>query len=397
MKFGKTIPAIACTLSLALGLTGYEAAAAPYAEPPAASEASERTDAESLIMAAETEEAEDTATGNSADASDRASLRPAYYTASDEDLLAAEDKYSSMEANLEFQLENYEILNPGYDEYVYDYDTDDIGHDPYVLLSLLSAYMGGYWTISGAQDAIAQIFDEQYTLTETVSEETCTETVTDTRTETDDETGETVIYVERSEAERTVTVCTVTLEARDLKRVPSSMLSRSRLAEYASYMSILGGAEELFPDSYYQKYITDSYEDYEYDVPEEYLEDEAFAAILSEAERYLGFPYIWGGSYPDTSFDCSGFVWNALCAAGYELERTDAQGLYSLCEEVSEDELKPGDLVFFAGTYETDSTVTHAGIYVGDNMMLHAGDPVQYTNLDSDYWQSHLYAYGRIG
>lgn len=133
-------------------------------------------------------------------------------------MLAAEDKYSSMEANLEFQLENYEILNPGYDEYVYDYDTDDIGHDQYVLLSLLSAYMGGYWTISGAQDAIAQIFDEQYTLTETVSEETCTETVTDTRTETDDETGETVIYVERSEEERTVTVCTVTLEARSETR-----------------------------------------------------------------------------------------------------------------------------------------------------------------------------------
>ena len=197
-----------------------------------------------------------------------------------------------------------------------------------------------------------------------------------------------------SEAERTVTVCTVTLEVKDLKRVPSSMLSRSQLAEYASYMSILGGAEELFPDSEYQKYIDMEYTDY--DVPDEYLEDETFAAILAEAERYLGFPYVWGGSYPDTSFDCSGFVWNALCAAGFELERTDAQGLYELCEEVDESELQPGDLVFFTETYETDLTVTHVGIYVGDNMMLHAGDPVQYTSLEGDYWQTHLYAYGRI-
>ena len=398
MRFGKTIPAIACALALALGLTGYGAAAAPSAEPSAAPSAAEEQDAEIHVTAALQEEnTEDVAVSDSTAGSAGASLRPAYYTASDEDLLAAEDKYASMEANLEFKLENYEILNPGYDEYVYDYDIEKIEHDPYVLLSLLSAYLGGYWSISGAQDALSQIFDAQYTLTETVSEETYTETVTETRTETDDATGETVIYVERSEVERTVTVCTVTLEAKALMRVPASMLSRSQLAEYASYMSILGGAEELFPDSEYQKYVTDTHADYDYDVPEEYLEDKTFAAMLSEAERYLGFPYIWGGSYPETSFDCSGFVWNALCAAGYNLERTDAQGLYSLCEEVSGEELRPGDLVFFTGTYDTDSTVTHVGIYVGDNMMLHAGDPVQYTSLDSDYWQSHLYAYGRIG
>ena len=402
MRPDKSIPALACAISLALGMAGYGVAAAPPSEPPsttgaytaeAAAEPSAAASSDGVAAAAEVETTESQAVDESAESS-RASLRPAYYTASGEDLLAAEAKYTSLEANLQFQLENYEIINPSYDEYVFEYDIDSIGHDPYVLLSLLSAYQGGYWTIESAQSALEEIFNAQYTLSEDVSEKTYTETVTDTHTETDSETGETVIYVERSEAERTVTVCTVTLEVKDLKRVPSSMLSRSQLAEYASYMSILGGAEELFPDSEYQKYIDMKYTDY--DVPDEYLEDETFAAILAEAERYLGFPYVWGGSYPDTSFDCSGFVWNALCAAGFELERTDAQGLYELCEEVDESELQPGDLVFFTETYETDCTVTHVGIYVGDNMMLHAGDPVQYTSLEGDYWQTHLYAYGRI-
>ena len=400
MGWGRTLPALVCAAVLALGLAGYDAGAAPPTEPSAApSSAGSGAPVPTYVSASADDEpaVTDEPAGTdetAAESGSRASLRPAYYTASDEDLLAAENKYASMEANLQFRLENYELLNPGYDEYVYDYDTDDIGDDPYVLLSLLSAYLGGYWTIEGTQDALSEIFSAQYSLTETVSEETVTETVTETRTETDEETGETVIYVERSEVERTVSVCTVKLEAKALKRVPASLLSRSQLAEYASYMSILGGAEELFPDSEYQKYITGGYTDY--DVPDEYLEDPTFAAMLTEAEKYLGFPYVWGGSYPDTSFDCSGFVWNALSAAGYELERTDAQGLYRLCTEVDEDELQPGDLVFFTGTYETDSTVTHVGIYVGDNMMLHAGDPVQYTNLESDYWQSHLYAYGRM-
>lgn len=286
------------------------------------------------------------------------SLRPAYYAASDEDLLSAEAEYAAMEAQLEFKIENFEILNPGYDEYVYD--VDELGHDPYVLLSLLSAYMGGYWTIDTIDEALETIFNAQYTLTIT------------------SEGG----------------VCTVTLSAKKLSRVPSELLTRSELAEYASYMSILGGTEELFPESEYQKYISGSYTVYV--VLERYLEDEFFAAIIEEAEQYLGYPYVWGGSYADTSFDCSGFVCNALSAAGVQLERMNAQGLYDMSESVSYEELQPGDLVFFTNTYESDYTVTHVGIYVGDGVMIHAGDPVQYALLDGEYWSSHLYGYGRI-
>ena len=323
---------------------------------------------------------------------ERESLKPAYYLASDEDLLAAENKYASMEANLEFTLENYELLNPGCDEYVYE--LGGIEHDPYILLSLLSAYLDGFWTIDGAQDAIEDIFARQYVLTETVSEETRYNAVTETRTETDAETGETIVYVERSDEPYTVTVCTVTLEVTPLNFIPASMLTREQLGEYVSYMSILGGAEELFPDSYYQKYLKEDYQDYE--VSEEYLTDPVFSAVLNEAEKYLGWPYVWGGSYPDTGFDCSGFVCNALNAAGYDVGRTSAQGLYQMCSEVSVEELLPGDLVFFTGTYESAYTVTHVAIYVGGGMIINAGDPVQYESLEAKSAQAQLYACGRL-
>ncbi len=283
-------------------------------------------------------------------------------------------------------------MNPGCDEYVYE--LGGIEHDPYILLSLLSAYLDGFWTIDGAQDAIEDIFARQYVLTETVSEETRYNAVTETRTETDAETGETIVYVERSDKPYTVTVCTVTLEVTPLNFIPASMLTREQLGEYVSYMSILGGAEELFPDSYYQKYLTEDYQDYE--VSEKYLTDPVFSAVLNEAEKYLGWPYVWGGSYPDTGFDCSGFVCNALNAAGYDVGRTSAQGLYQMCSEVSVEELLPGDLVFFTGTYESAYTVTHVAIYVGDGMIINAGDPVQYESLEAKSAQAQLYACGRL-
>lgn len=378
-----SVPLEVWTDSAALdaGAAAYTLAAAQSDEPVASAGTSEGD--------AKADEAEETVYPLSGE---RESLRPAYYMASDEDLLAAENKYTSMEANLQFTLENYELLNPGYDEYVYEFG--DIGHDPYVLLSLLSAYLNGFWTIEGAQEAIEEIFSRQYTLTETVSEEMRYETATETRTETDPETGKIVIYVEGSEVPYTATVCTVTLEVTSLNFVPSSMLTRTQLGEYASYMSILGGAEELFPDSYYQKYLADDYQDYE--VNEEYLTDPVFSAVLNEAEKYLGWPYVWGGSYPDTGFDCSGFVCNALNAAGYDVGRTSAQGLYELCTEVSEDELRPGDLVFFSNTYDSEYVVTHVAIYVGDGMIINAGDPVQYESLEEKCSVSQLYAFGRL-
>ena len=406
MAFRQSIPAIVCAAVLALGISGQGAAATGSGRASGGEAAAleytelvEETSTEGSAPAVEAEEQEayvesaaDTDEELSGEHS-RTVLRPAYYTASDEDLLSAEAQYSALEAELQFKADNYELLNPGYDEYVYE--LDDVEHDPYELLSLLSAYLNGYWTLSSAQDAIEDIFESQYTLTETVTEETRYETMTETRTETDAETGKTVIYVERVEAEYTVSVCTVTLEARDMKCLPAEMLTRSQLAEYASYMSILGGAEELFPDSEYQKYVTDTYADYDYDVPEEYLEDESFAAVLAEAERYLGYPYVWGGSYPDTSFDCSGFVSYVLTNSGLvNTGRLGAQGLYNVCTPVSSSDAKPGDLVFFVGTYDTPG-VSHVGIYVGDGVMLHCGDPIQYSSINTSYWQSHFYAFGR--
>ena len=167
---------------------------------------------------------------------------------------------------------------------------------------------------------------------------------------------------------------------------------REQMAAYSLYMSTLGNRPDLFPESaYVGKYITNPPADY--DVPEEYLDDETFAAILGEAERYLGYPYVWGGSSPATSFDCSGFVSWVINHSGWNVGRLGAQGLYNICTPTSNP--KPGDLVFFVGTYDT-AGVSHCGIYVGDGMMIHCGDPIQYANLNTSYWQSHFYAYGRL-
>ena len=187
-------------------------------------------------------------------------------------------------------------------------------------------------------------------------------------------------------------ICYVTLENFDLSHVPVYIMSEDQLSMYSAYMSALGNREDLFPgSSYVDKYIENPPADY--DVPAEYLDDATFSALLTEAEKYLGYPYVWGGSSPDTSFDCSGFVSYVLTNSGLvNTGRLGAQGLYNICTPISSPQ--PGDLVFFQGTYDT-SGVSHVGIYVGDQVMLHCGDPIQYTSLNSSYWQSHFYAYGR--
>ena len=162
--------------------------------------------------------------------------------------------------------------------------------------------------------------------------------------------------------------------------------------EQDALLSTLGNRPDLFPSSgYIGKYITNRPPEHE--VPESYLDDETFAAILKEAEKYLGFPYVWGGSSPSTSFDCSGFVSYVYNQCGWSFGRLGAQGLYNICSRTSSP--RPGDLVFFVGTYDT-AGISHVGIYVGDGWMLHCGDPISYANLNSSYWQSHLYAYGRL-
>ena len=315
------------------------------------------------------------------------------YEAADADILAAEAAYCGMEAELRQYLDTYESTHD-YDEY--HFDLDEIEHDPYVLISILSAWHNGAWTIGEVQGTLQMLFEKQYILTETVETETRyrTETRTGVRYVTDPETGETIAeeYEYEVEVPYTYYICTVELENFNLSHLPVYIMGQDRLSRYALYMSALGNRPDLFANSaYIGKYITNRPEGYE--IPASALQDETFAALIAEAEKYLGYPYVWGGSNPNTSFDCSGFVsWvltnSGLCNTG----RLGAQGLYNICTPVSNPQ--PGDLVFFTGTYDTPG-VSHVGIYVGNAMMLHCGDPISYSNLNSSYWQAHFYAYGR--
>ena len=306
------------------------------------------------------------------------------YLSEDADLLAAEAAYCAKEDELRRYLDTYEQTHD-YDEY--HYDLDEIEHDPYVLLSILSALHEGIFTIDQVQGDLQMLFDKQYILTETVEVERRYYIETDTWTDAEGNT-----HTESYRVYYDYYICTVKLENFDLSHLPVYMMDQETLSMYAVYMSTLGNRPDLFPSSgYVPKYVTNPPAKYE--IPAEYLSDERFATLITEAEKYLGFPYIWGGSSPSTSFDCSGFVSYVLTNSGLcDTGRLGAQGLYNISTPVSEP--RPGDLVFFVGTYDTPG-VSHVGFYVGDGMLLHCGDPIQYTSLNSNYWQSHLYAYGR--
>lgn len=315
------------------------------------------------------------------------------YTASDADMYGAEAAYCALEAELQNKLDTYESTHD-YDEY--HYDLDDIGHDPYVLISILSAWHEGAWTLDEVQGTLQMLFDRQYILTEEVVRETRyrTETRTDSYLVVDPETGESYWEEDTYEVEVPYDyfVCTVTLENFNLSHLPVYIMGQERLSRYALYMATLGNRPDLFPSSgYVNKYVNGS--PLIYDVPREYLNDETFAAIMAEAEKYIGYPYVWGGSSPATSFDCSGYVSWVINHSGWNVGRLGAQGLYNICTPTSDPH--PGDLVFFVGTYDTTG-VSHVGIYVGDGWMLHCGDPISYTNLNNSYWQAHFYAYGRL-
>ena len=290
------------------------------------------------------------------------------YPSPDGEILAAEAAYLNLEAELQNYLDTYTSTH-NYDEY--HFDLDEIEHDPYVLISILCVLHEGEWTAAQVQGTLGMLFDRQYILTERV--------VVETRYDSDDEPYSWYI-------------CYVTLENFDLSHLPVYFMGEEQLARYSLYMSTLGNRPDLFPGSaYVDRYVTNPPAGYE--VPGEYLDDETFAAMLSEAEKYLGYPYVWGGSSPATSFDCSGFVSWVINHSGWNVGRLGAQGLYNICTPTSNP--KPGDLVFFVGTYDT-AGVSHCGIYVGDGMMIHCGDPIQYANLNTIYWQSHFYAYGRL-
>ena len=308
------------------------------------------------------------------------------YPSQDADMLGAEAQYCAMEAELQRYLDTYESTHD-YDEYHFDLDT--IEHDPYVLISMITALHQGEWTLDEVQGTLQMLFDRQYILTEDVVVETRYRIETDTWTDADGNT-----HTDTYQVPYDYYICTVTLENFNLSHVPVYIMSEEQLGMYATYMATLGNRPDLFPGSgYIGKYVEGSYTDY--DIPPEALDDEVFAAIIKEAEKYLGYPYVWGGSSPSTSFDCSGFVSWVINHSGWDVGRLGAQGLCNICTPVSSDNVKPGDLVFFTGTYDTPG-VSHVGIYVGNNMMIHCGDPISYANLNSSYWQSHFYRYGRL-
>ena len=308
------------------------------------------------------------------------------YPSQDADMLGAEAQYCEMEAELQRYLDTYESTHD-YDEYHFDLDT--IEHDPYVLISMITALHQGEWTLDEVQGTLQMLFDRQYILTEDVVVETRYRTETDTWTDADGNT-----HTDTYQVPYDYYICTVTLENFNLSHVPVYIMSEEQLGMYATYMATLGNRPDLFLGSgYIGKYVEGSYTDY--DIPPEALDDEVFAAIIKEAEKYLGYPYVWGGSSPSTSFDCSGFVSWVINHSGWDVGRLGAQGLCNICTPVSSANVKPGDLVFFTGTYDTPG-VSHVGIYVGNNMMIHCGDPISYANLNSSYWQSHFYRYGRL-
>ena len=296
------------------------------------------------------------------------------YSSADADMLGAEAAYAGMEAALKNELDNYADLHPGHDEY--QFDLDEIGHDPYVLISLLTACHRGTWTLADVGETLEMLFEKQYILTETVARET--------RYDENDQPYE-------------YTVCKVKLTNFDLSHLPVYVLDEDGMHLYAVYMSTLGNRPDLFPTSEYPN--ASQREDYlDYDVPRSALEDETFAAMLKEAEKYLGFPYVWGGTNPSTSFDCSGFVSWVINHSGWNYGRLGVMGLENVCTPVSKTNAKPGDLVFFIGTYDAPypDRPSHVGIYVGNGMMIHCGSPISYANINTPYWQDHYYGFGRL-
>ncbi|WP_397356408.1 C40 family peptidase [Oscillibacter sp.] len=309
------------------------------------------------------------------------------YLSEDSDMLAAEAAYSAMEAELQHELDNFESLHPGYDEY--RFDLDEIGHDPYVLISILSALHEGVFTINEVQGDLAMLFEKQYILTLTEIVEVRYRTETDTWK--DDEGN---VHTDTYTVAYNYYILNVELENFNLSHLPVYIMGEDALGLYAMYMSTLGNRPDLFPGGAYPNASTLKEPTY-YDIPAEALEDETFAVLIAEAEKYIGYPYVWGGSSPKTSFDCSGFVSYVLTNSGLcNTGRLGAQGLYNISTPVTAANARPGDLIFFVGTYDTPG-VSHVGIYVGGGMMLHCGDPISYASIETSYWQNHFYAFGR--
>ena len=318
------------------------------------------------------------------------------YTAEDEDIIGANEDYTALENALRQEVADIERTHPGYDEY--RYRVDELGHNPYELTSYLVAKLRTY-TREDVQGELRALFEAQYklTLTEEVETRYRTETRTGTSTSTDPETGETTTeeYEYEVEVAYEYYILHVRLENRTLPAVVASRLDAEQKELYDILLELKGNKPYLWDDIYSGNgggYDPGS----DYTVPGEALSDPAFAALITEAEKYLGFPYVWGGSSPGTSFDCSGFVcWVYTHSGVHNLPRTTANGILSQCARVSRADARPGDLIFFQGTYNT-SGASHVGIYVGDGMMVHCGNPISYASIDTPYWRQHFLTFGRF-
>ena len=305
------------------------------------------------------------------------------FTAEDEDILGTEEDYTGLENDLREEIDNIESTHPGYDEY--RYYLDEIGHNPYELAAYLTVKYEAY-TREQVQAEIARLFEEQYDLIlETVVERRST-----TTTNPDGSTSTTYYNYY---------ILNVTLKNNGLGTViDTSGLSESQKQRYEVILELMGNRPDLFGDNIYAVPGGGGTGEYtDYDIPGEALTDTAFANMIREAEKYLGYPYVWGGSSPSTSFDCSGFVSWVInnCGNGWSIGRQTANSLKNLCDIIPPSEAKPGDLIFFQGTYATTGA-SHVGIYVGNGMMIHCGNPISYASVESSYWQQHFYCYGRI-
>ena len=319
------------------------------------------------------------------------------YTAEDEDLKGAETDYTKLEDKLRKQIDRIETDHPGYDEY--RYNLAEIGHNPYELASLLTVEFENY-TRSQVQARLQSIFEAQYELKleEKVEIRTRKETRVGYRYNPITGTGHTYTYQVTVQYE--YKILNVTLLNRGVDYVArNSGLTDDQLERYEVTLECRGNRDDLFagiafatPDG-----AGSSGEYQDYDIPGEALTDEKFRKMITEAEKYLGYPYVWGGSSPSTSFDCSGFVSWVInhCGNGWNVGRQTANGLMGKCDIISKSEAKPGDLIFFQKTYNT-SGASHVGIYVGNGMMIHCGNPISYASIETNYWRQHYYCMGRI-
>lgn len=320
------------------------------------------------------------------------------YPSKDADMKGAEEDYLELEKELDRQIRQMESTHPGYDEY--RYQLDEIGHDPYQLISHLTAVYEQF-TRGQVKPVIMELFKQQYVLKVWETIEIRTRTVTSFNPIT----GRVTSHTERYEYK----ILNILLKNKGFDTVARKNMNQKQTGRYDAYNMTYGNRPELFGagSPTYSGGTTGSIGTgggsggsgggFQYDIPSEALSDEKFAKMIKEAEKYLGMPYVWGGSSPSTSFDCSGFVCWVInnCGNGWNVGRTTANGLRGKCSYVSPGDAKPGDLIFFEKTYNTTGA-SHVGIYVGDGMMIHCGDPISYASINSNYWKSHFLGFGRI-